>query len=346
MKIALIADVHGNLPALEAVIAHANSHGAEEFWNLGDMVGYGPFPDECVKLLRKTCQRHIFGNYDEKSLSKKKIEKMREKGKDPDKVFSFEWANQHLTEESVEFIRSLPPVQPVDVGGRRVLITHGSPEGTEDSLTPQTPLSRLEELAKLTDAELVVCGHTHIPFDRAAAGVRFVNPGGAGRSFDGDPRASYALVDISPKGIAVEHFRLDFDIDSLASEMRVYNFPERIVRSLLEARSLEELDDTAHAAGAEEVVNRALELGARCKFEKEHALKVTALALKIFDGLSAVHGLTDRERLYLQCGGLLHDIGFSTDPGKHHKVSRDVILEAAELPLSRRERMIVGLLAR
>ncbi len=346
MRIALIADVHANLPALESVLAHARLCGADEFWNLGDMVGYGPFPDECVKLLHKICRRNVAGNYDKKVISKKKIEKMREKGKDRDKIFSFEWTLQHLSEEAVDFIRMLPSVQPVDVETRRILITHGSPEGDEDGLTPLTPLSRLEELAKLTDAEMVLCGHTHLPFDRSAAGVRFVNPGGTGRSFDGDIRASYCLLDVSRDHFAVEHFRVKYDSAALFREMKACKFPERLIRSLLEGRSLDELDDSAPSAGADAIVARALDLGAKHKIEKEHALKVTSLALRIFDGLRPVHGLGGRERLYLQCGGLLHDVGFSTDPARHHKAGRDIILEADELPLSRRERIIVGLLAR
>src|SRR5512136_69226 len=103
MKVALIGDVHGNLPALEAVLAHVARQRVEAIWNVGDFVGYGAFPDEVVTRLRHTLNvLSIVGNYDLKALHKDKLPKA------PDKRLAFQWAYDHLSSENRAYLQSLP----------------------------------------------------------------------------------------------------------------------------------------------------------------------------------------------------------------------------------------------
>jgi putative phosphoesterase len=345
MRIALLADVHANLPALDKVVEHAKAQGVDEFWNLGDVVGYAPFPNQVIESLRKICSRHISGNYDVKSLDLERIEKMQSSGKDQDKVFSFSWTNQALTEDSRHFLQSLPEILSVTVGRKKVLLTHGSPEGPEDGLTARTAPGRFKELAGKVKENIVLCGHTHEFFRREAGDVTFVNPGSVGRPFDGDPRAAYAVLEIIGAKVNVFPFRVEYDLNELVRAMEEQRFPERLISTFVEARSLDDLD-LPPSASDEEVLAAVLELARTCHYEKEHSQQVTSLALRIFDALKDVHGLGLRERLLLQSAGFLHDIGLVYGVEGHHKSSRDLIMKSDKLLFTEREKTIVSLITR
>ena len=107
MKVALIGDVHANLPALEAVLEHAGRQGArDDVWNVGDFVGYGPFPDEVVKALRAEKTRSIIGNYDQKVLQVSRRKQEWPKGKPPEKWLAFKWAWENLSRDSRDFLHT------------------------------------------------------------------------------------------------------------------------------------------------------------------------------------------------------------------------------------------------
>ena len=186
MLVALIGDVHGNLPALEAVLADAELRGAETVWNIGDFVGYGAFPDEVVERLRQPGIVNTIGNYDQKVLKFKRKSHTWRKKKLHEKWLAFGWAWEHLSEDSRDFLGSLPDQLRLNVEGHRVLLCHGSPESVDEHLWSTTPKKRMRKLAAMARADLVVCGHSHEPFLRKIADVTFVNTGSVGRPDDGD----------------------------------------------------------------------------------------------------------------------------------------------------------------
>jgi len=132
MRIALIGDVHANLPALEAVLADAHERGVEAIWNIGDFVGYGAFPDEVVKRLQQEEALSIIGNYDIKALGVKKKKKKRKDGKVPEKWLAFDWAHDNLSKSSRKYLSSLPKEVRLEVEGKRILLTHGSPAANDE----------------------------------------------------------------------------------------------------------------------------------------------------------------------------------------------------------------------
>ena len=241
MRVALIGDVHANLPALEAVLAHARDRGIEAIWNVGDFVGYGPFPDEVVQRLRQEGALSIVGNYDLKVLKfEKKKEKWR-RTKRPEKLLAFQWAHDHLSRESHSYLRSLPKELRLHVESRRILLTHGSPASNEEPLTPGTPEERLRELAQGADADVIVCGHSHQPFAREVHGVWFINTGSVGRPDDGDPRACYGFLQITPEHVRVRHYRVEYDVGRAAAAVRERNLPEAFAQMILQGRSLDDV---------------------------------------------------------------------------------------------------------
>ena len=227
MKIALISDIHGNLEALNAVLRHARANNAARvILNLGDAVGYGPQPEEVVQFIQGSSFTNILGNYDQKILSKKHRKAGWSSVKTPEKREMFAWTYQALSKKSRKYLNSLPKSLKATFEGVTLLMTHGSPDSISEHLLPNTPEKRLLELAEQHPVDAILCGHSHQPFTRKAGGVCFVNPGSVGRPDDGDPRASYAILELQDGEIEVKQFRVAYPIQNAINAMRQTGLPE------------------------------------------------------------------------------------------------------------------------
>ena len=355
MKVAALSDVHANLPALEAVLRDARSAEAGVFWNLGDFVGYGPFPDQVVRLLRETARSSIIGNYDLKVLDFEKKRDRWRRSKAPAKFLAFQWAFENLSAESLDYLASLPEKLTLEVEGLRSLLVHGSPAANDEPLDDATPEARLEELARMAEADLVLCGHSHKAFDRTAGGVRFVNPGSIGRPAGEDPRAEYALLTFEEGNVRVERRRIEYDVQRAVAALEAYGLPDDYRRVLTAGaelkgpsagrRGIDRVRPEPDPADAERL-EPVLRLAERCEYERGHTHQVTRLALALFDELRDLHGLGPAERFWLHCASLLHDIGWTEGRKKHHKTAMRLILEDVDLPFGESERRLVALIAR
>lgn len=248
MKVALIGDIHANLPALEAVLAHIREQGVDGIWNVGDFVGYGAFPEEVVQFFRTEEELHdldvlnIIGNYDLKVLQFKEKRKKWRKSKRPDKYLAFEWAYESLSKKSRKYLRFLSKEIRLKAKGKRILLTHASPASNQEALTLETPERRLRELAQMAEADVIICGHSHQPFVREVDGAWFINPGSVGRPDDGDPRACYAVLEITSDSIDVQHYRVAYDTERAADAIRERELPEAFAEMVLQGRSLDEVE--------------------------------------------------------------------------------------------------------
>jgi putative phosphoesterase len=240
MKVALIGDIHANLPALEAVLAHIQDQDVEAIWNIGDFVGYGAFPNRVVQWFRKNeAALCIAGNYDLKVLRFKKKKKKWRKKKRLEKYLAFKWAYHQLSKKNRKFLRFLSKEIRMKVKGRRILLTHGSPTSNEEHLTPDTPEKRLKKLARKAEADVIICGHSHQPFVRQVDDVWFINTGSVGRPDDGDPRACYAILEIDSENIQVHHYRVEYDVERAVSAIREHELPEAFAQMFLQGRDLD-----------------------------------------------------------------------------------------------------------
>jgi putative phosphoesterase len=231
--------MHANLPALEAVLAHAEEQGVEAIWNLGDFVGYGAFPEEVVQRLRADYVLSIIGDYDRKVLRFKKRHERWRRTKGLEKFLAFEWAYGQLSKKSRKYLRFLSRVIRMTVEGQQILLAHANPGSGKIYLGPNTPEETLQAVAEQAQADLIIMGHSHQPVARQVDGVWFINPGSVGRPDDGDPRASYAVLEIEPDQVQVEHHRVEYDIQRLVEALRANGLPEAFAQMFLQGRNLD-----------------------------------------------------------------------------------------------------------
>ncbi len=351
-KIALLSDIHGNLPALEAVLDDAAQEGIAEIWNLGDMLGYAPFPNEVLRRLREVEAVSIVGNYDRKVLDFARKTDAWKRRKPPAKYIAFQWNDAHLEGKSRRLLRSLPEQVRRNVKGFDVLMVHGSPASIDELIGSTTPRQRLAELARAAHADVVVCGHSHDPFARRVGKVWFVNPGSVGRPEGGDWRVSYAILEFSKEDLNVDHRRIAYDIDRVARAVHAAGLPREFVDVFRKGKSLDQLRgnpgsfDGPRPKRADAELQTVLALAQRCRYERAHTHQVTRLALMIFDALKEVHRMGARDRSLLRYAALLHDVGWVEGPQGHHKASMRLILSDPGLPFGRAERQMVALIAR
>jgi predicted phosphodiesterase len=197
VRVAALYDVHGNLPALEAVLADVPADAAIV---VGGDVAAGLFPAETLERLRALGDgvHWLRGNADRELTP-------GEEGLAP--AHTLDWVRTRLSDEQIAFLYALPPSVTLDVDGvGRVLFVHATPRNDVDIFTERTPEARVAPSFAGVDADLVVCGHTHTQFEREIAGVRVVNAGSVGMAYEDAPGAYWAML-----GPDVEHRRSTFE---------------------------------------------------------------------------------------------------------------------------------------
>ena len=235
-RIALISDIHANLPALRAVLADIDERAnVDTIYHLGDLTGYAPWPNEVVNLLRERAIPGISGNYDSTVATDYKHCGCRADTPHDEELshLSFEWTRSHVTPETKKYLGSLPfrlDVRPFGghVSGPTITLVHGNQALNTVYVTEDRSDAFLEKVAKDIGSrpEDVICfGHTHKPWQRVVEGVQFVNSGSVGRPKDGDPRACYVLLTTEGSAIRVEFVRVAYDIDEAARAIRESELP-------------------------------------------------------------------------------------------------------------------------
>ena len=243
MKFALLSDIHANLPALQAVLDDVERRGIANVYQLGDLVGYGPWPNETVQVLVERGIKGIAGNYDSTVATGYKHCGCHYD--DPRQVelahLSFQWTLANTSDATKAILGALPfrlDIAPFGghVGGTRIVLVHGTPTlntmyWTEDR-SDEFCLSMAQK-SGVRPGDLIAFGHTHLPWKREVGGIHFVNTGSVGRPKDGDPRAGYVIVDIQSGVHSVEHIRVGYDVEATARAIRSSSLPSEFADYLL-----------------------------------------------------------------------------------------------------------------
>ena len=239
MPVAVISDIHANLPALEAVLAAIEERGAEEIWCLGDVVGYGAEPDACADLTRERCDLCLVGNHDLAVLGELDVSSFSEAA-----AAAVEWTRSEARETTLELLRELEPE-----GERREIgLYHASPR---DPIWEYVlSIEQADACLEAQPGRIALIGHSHVslffvrlPEDGGPGDVRggqagdgleigldeggwLINPGSVGQPRDGDPRAAWLELDL--EGMSATFHRVPYDVDRAAAAIAAAGRPQRL----------------------------------------------------------------------------------------------------------------------
>jgi len=235
--VAVITDIHANFPALHAALGRIDELGIKRIYCGGDLVGYGPHPNEVCALIQERGIPAIYGNYD--YAIARDLEDCGCAYVDPhDRELgqqSVDWTLAHTDEASKDFMRELPFDLSLEVGGVPVHLVHGSPRKVNEYLFEEKPASLYERLAGAEEARGLVFGHTHKPWVHEYGGVLFVNCGSVGKPKDGDPRGAFAILRPARDTVKVQIERVSYDSEAVAREVREAGLPGEFADNLIVA---------------------------------------------------------------------------------------------------------------
>jgi putative phosphoesterase len=221
MTVALISDVHANRPALDAVLDDLPD--VDGFVNAGDVVGYNPYPRDCVNKVRELGAASVQGNHDRAVAGDASF------GFHSTAGHAVEWTEGHVDDRTAEWLGALPQERETVFADVRVKVVHGAP-GAPDRYTYPREFSP----SLLGGEDVLVMGHTHVQGKEVYDEGVVVNPGSVGQPRDGDPRAAYALLDGGTG--EVELRRVEYPVSHVQDEIRRAGLPESLAERLVEGR--------------------------------------------------------------------------------------------------------------
>ncbi len=240
MKLGLIADIHANIQALDAVLQRLEHEQVEFIICAGDLVAYGAHPNQVIERLKTLGIPSVMGNYDDAvawdkpRASRKASSNLNE----PLKQAALDWTKAVIRAENKSYLKSLPWKLEYQLLGKNLSVLHAGSKQLDDWLVPGEPLLATT-LAQL-ETDILILGHSHKPFSEQIGKTLVINPGAVGRSLDGDVRAACAILNLS--NLTVELLRLPYDLETMLKALRQTEMPREIALLLQHgARRIEEV---------------------------------------------------------------------------------------------------------
>ena len=229
MKVAFLSDIHANFPALSAALARIERLKVNTTIAAGDIIGRGPHPVEVIRSLKTQKITAIRGNIENRLVElhsdPKQLAKFLKKKKS-----KLAWTARQLTPAEWKYLESLPQQLELKLDGFETLIVHGDPLSDTENIFPSiTPIAlkrKLRERPAPLSIQILVCGHTHIPFTKSVAGIRLINCGSVGLTVDGDPRGSFAVCELTrPKSIRCRIVRFSYPVRDVIQDIEERGVP-------------------------------------------------------------------------------------------------------------------------
>jgi putative phosphoesterase len=226
-RLLVVSDIHSNLAALKKVLEDAGDFDAAICG--GDVVGYGPDPGACVETLTKMESWSVSGNHDVGVIMGESITSHF----NVHAAAAVDINRRLLNRTQLRWLGRLRKSLEINIEGVKLAVFHGGPSRPIwEYVFPSEAMQRATEFLETTGADLLILGHTHVPFIHRLNGRVLMNPGSVGQPRDGDPRTSYTLVDTTEGSFEISHRRVEYDIDETASKMRKLRLPESLASRL------------------------------------------------------------------------------------------------------------------
>lgn len=229
VRIAVISDIHSNIYALEAVLKDIQrKRNIDEIICLGDVIGYYPYPNECIELVKEHCSLTMLGNHDAGVI-----------GDEPAFYFNpsayemITWTKENIKPENQKWLTTLPRRRKIERNGKSLYLVHGSPFKVFDYMDAHTEKqwkTMLNEAFEKIKTDVLLVGHTHIPVKKKYKGKYFINPGSVGQPRNGTPGAYYAILNTSPFNSSIIHLKYDFSL--LQEKMEELGLPKNLSERL------------------------------------------------------------------------------------------------------------------
>ncbi len=233
MRVAVFSDVHANLHALQAVWEDLERQKPDAVYCLGDLVGYGAYPNEVIDFVRHRQVPTVMGNYDEGvgfDLSECGCAYTRADDRRRGDL-SLRWTQEHTTAEGKAFLQSLPMQIRLEERSPKLLLVHGSPRKINEYMYEDRPAATFERIVQLAGTGVLLFGHTHLPYQKRVGSTLLVNAGSVGKPKDGDPRAGYALIELGRRSRA-QFRRVAYDVEAAVQAVQASGLPVEFAAQL------------------------------------------------------------------------------------------------------------------
>lgn len=238
-QITIFGDIHANLPALQAVFDDMAVRALSNLYCLGDLVGYGVWPNEVIAMIRERNIPTIKGNYDQGvgndsddcgcAYRTPEAQALGER--------SIAWSNAHTSAGNKAYLRQLATNIPLQLGDLSLLLVHGSPRRVNEYLYEDRPEASLERILDAAGVDVLVCGHTHLPYHRVlGSGRHVINAGSVGKPKDNDPRACYITLTAEGHNLSVDFIRVPYDVEQAARAIEATEMPHAFAEMLRQGR--------------------------------------------------------------------------------------------------------------
>jgi|AntRauTorcE11898_2_1112593.scaffolds.fasta_scaffold13619_3 putative phosphoesterase len=241
MKIAVFSDIHANILALNAVLEDIKREGLDDMYCLGDLVGYGPYPNQVIETIKDNNIETIMGNYDQGvgfdlddcgcAYKTKEEQELGDK--------SLEWSKNEVTDQNKNFLKNLKGKIELEIDGRKLLLVHGSPRKINQYLFFDHPEKSLQRMIDQYEADILICGHTHIPYVKYLGDKLVINDGSVGKQKPYNENqelysreAKYLLLKLNNGNIATEIRSIRYDYKKVASDIEKSKLPNEFAKTI------------------------------------------------------------------------------------------------------------------
>jgi len=226
VKIAVISDIHANIYALINILEDIDSEKVDTIICLGDLVGYGPHPNETISMIRRRNILCIKGNYDN-AVTDNEFSYIRETEINR---FSLPWTIEELRVENMSYLKGLPSSLTLKVGNKNILFVHGSPSRINEYLFVDE--NNTEEYLNSINEDVLVCAHTHLPAIKEIKDKIYINTGSVGKPKIGRPNSTYCIIEIDNEYNVTTQFKeISYEVKKIIKDMTMLKFPPTLIQS-------------------------------------------------------------------------------------------------------------------